>query len=77
METQAGTKKGVDVAKFGGAKWKDLSEALTKPYEDKAKEAKEEYDEAMKEWKAKSGNKENVEGDGDEDDEGEEGGEDE
>ena len=44
-----------DVAKLGGAIWKGLSEALKKPYEDKASQSKEAYQEALKEWSAKSG----------------------
>eukprot|EP00445_Apocalathium_hangoei_P033960 CAMPEP_0203961734 /NCGR_PEP_ID=MMETSP0359-20131031/92096_1 /ASSEMBLY_ACC=CAM_ASM_000338 /TAXON_ID=268821 /ORGANISM="Scrippsiella Hangoei, Strain SHTV-5" /LENGTH=201 /DNA_ID=CAMNT_0050896705 /DNA_START=62 /DNA_END=667 /DNA_ORIENTATION=+ len=55
FEKEAGSKKGPVIAKMAGAKWKAMSDAQKKPYEDQAKKARDEYTKAVAEWKASGG----------------------
>jgi len=70
IEKEAGTKKLTLVASLAGKKWKAMSDAQKKPFEDKAAMAKVEYQKAMEEWKKNGGGQED--GDEEEEDEGEE-----
>mmetsp|Transcript_40791 Transcript_40791/g.105440 ORF Transcript_40791/g.105440 Transcript_40791/m.105440 type:complete len:201 (+) Transcript_40791:88-690(+) len=70
IEKAAGSKKPTLVASLAGKKWKAMSDAQKKPFEDKAAMAKVEYQKAMEEWKKNGGGQE--EGDEEEEDEGEE-----
>jgi hypothetical protein len=55
IEKEAGTKKPTEIAKLAGNKWKALSAATKKPYEEKAAKAKAEYEKALEEWKKSGG----------------------
>jgi len=44
-----------ETAAVVGAKWKKLSDDDKAPWADKAKEAKEKYEEEVKDWEAKNG----------------------
>mmetsp|Transcript_13849 Transcript_13849/g.37041 ORF Transcript_13849/g.37041 Transcript_13849/m.37041 type:complete len:203 (+) Transcript_13849:83-691(+) len=66
IEKAAGSKKPTLVASLAGKKWKAMSDAQKKPFEDKAAKAKAEYQKAMEEWKNNGG------GGGDDKDEDEE-----
>mmetsp|Transcript_61469 Transcript_61469/g.173595 ORF Transcript_61469/g.173595 Transcript_61469/m.173595 type:complete len:202 (-) Transcript_61469:401-1006(-) len=70
IEKAAGSKTPTLVASLAGKKWKAMSDAQKKPFEDKAARAKAEYQKAMEEWKKNGGGQE--EGDEEEEDEGEE-----
>jgi len=70
IEKEAGSKKPTLVASLAGKKWKAMSDAQKKPFEDKAAKAKAEYQKAMEEWKKNGGGQED--GDEEEEDEGEE-----
>jgi len=61
-----------DVSKAAGDKWKALSDAAKKPYEDEYKKLKEKYDVDFKAWKESQ-----ADGDAEEGDEGDEGEDDE
>mmetsp|Transcript_13850 Transcript_13850/g.37044 ORF Transcript_13850/g.37044 Transcript_13850/m.37044 type:complete len:203 (+) Transcript_13850:73-681(+) len=71
IEKAAGSKKPTLVASLAGKKWKAMSDAQKKPFEDKAAKAKAEYQKATEEWKQKNGGGQE-EGDAEEEDEGEE-----
>mmetsp|Transcript_13854 Transcript_13854/g.37056 ORF Transcript_13854/g.37056 Transcript_13854/m.37056 type:complete len:202 (+) Transcript_13854:83-688(+) len=70
IEKEAGSKKPTLVASLAGKKWKAMSDAQKKPFEDKAAKAKAEYQKAMEEWKKNGGGQED--GDEEEEDDGEE-----
>mmetsp|Transcript_31766 Transcript_31766/g.67495 ORF Transcript_31766/g.67495 Transcript_31766/m.67495 type:complete len:200 (+) Transcript_31766:80-679(+) len=55
LTKELGKTKGSEVAKFAGERWKALSAADKKPYEDKAAKAKKEYDSKMEEFLAAGG----------------------
>lgn len=55
LEKEAGTKHGPSISKLAGEKWKTLSEAAKKPFEEKAVAAKAAYAKALDEFKAAGG----------------------
>merc|ERR1719221_323855 len=59
---EAGSAAGSVVGKLGGEKWKALSAAAKKPFEDKAAVLKAAYDKALAEWKESNGGGEDGEG---------------
>mmetsp|Transcript_46809 Transcript_46809/g.118602 ORF Transcript_46809/g.118602 Transcript_46809/m.118602 type:complete len:229 (-) Transcript_46809:119-805(-) len=66
FEKEAGSKKPPVISGIAGKKWKSMSDAHKKPFEDQAAKAKAEYQTAMEEWKNNGG------GEGDDKDEDEE-----
>merc|ERR1711920_701191 len=60
---EVGTKDVTAVSKLAGERWKALDAKLKTPFEKKAKDLKEAYDKALKEYKAAKGD---AEGDDDE-----------
>merc|ERR1719498_1004418 len=50
-EVPEGTSKLTGVTKIAGERWKNLSDADKKPYEDEYAEKKKKYEEALEEWK--------------------------
>mmetsp|Transcript_14561 Transcript_14561/g.41412 ORF Transcript_14561/g.41412 Transcript_14561/m.41412 type:complete len:83 (-) Transcript_14561:226-474(-) len=63
LTKEAGTARGPVVGKLAGEKWKALSAAAKKPFEEKAAVLKAAYDKALSEWKESNG------GGGDDEDE--------
>jgi len=55
LTKEAGSGAGSVVGKLAGEKWKALSAAVKKPFEDKAAVLKAAYDKALAEWKESNG----------------------
>merc|ERR1711920_788727 len=65
LTKELGTKDVLAVSKLAGERWKALDAKLKAPFEKKAKDLKDAYDRALKEYKATKGD---AEGDEDEED---------
>merc|ERR1712194_272633 len=70
---EAGTNKIPVIGKLAGVKWGQLSDDVKKPFEKRAKEAKDEYTKALAEWKASNPGADDGNEEGEDEEEAEEG----